>query len=278
MSLRRFSTILAGPLACGACALAFAGPAAALPAPGDFADVPSRTSLSFVHTPTGLEVGTPNENEPRPGLSTVKLYMADYALRYGDGSEEDRDLAARMIQASDDSAASQLDAKYPQAIDSAAAEYGLASTSRGSFWGSSYTSTADTVRFLERKKLTDPSSPILGWMNTANPIAADGTMQDWGTGVLADATGSKWGWSDYGSPVVASASIGDGFSVAANTYGSAAVQTDDVLGALGDVDLTPPPAPVTFGALPPGALAPGELPELPVLPTVEQLLKMISPR
>ncbi len=284
MKPRRCSAILAAPLACGACALALANPVAALPAPGDFADVPSRTSLSFEHTPTGVHVGTENENESRPGLSTVKLYMADYALRYGDGSQSDRDLAARMIQASDDDAASRLDAKYPQAIDAAAAEYGLTSTSRGSFWGSSYTSAADTVRFLEAKKRTDPDSPIPGWMNSASSVAADGTDQDWGTGMLADVTGTKWRWSDYGPSVVASASIGDGFSIAANTYGSASAQTDDVLGAVGDTDLTPLPVPPTPTVLAPGFLPPGDvpplpsLPPLPPLPTVEQLLQMMTPR
>lgn len=222
--------------------LMLAAPASALPAPNDFADVPSRTSLSFEHTPSGLHVGTANENEARPGLSTVKLYMADYALRRGDGSSTDRDLAARMIQFSDDGAASQLDAKYPGAIDATAAEYGLTSTSRGVFWGSSFTSTADTVQFLEAKKRIDPSSPILKWMNSSSPVAADGTNQDWGTGKLADSTGTKWGWDDDGSSVVASASIGDDFSVAANTYGPPSAQTQDVLDALGAADLTPPPA------------------------------------
>lgn len=231
-------------------ALVCAAPASALPVPGDFADVPSRTSLSFVHSPTGLRVGTGNENEARPGLSTVKLYMADYAVRRGDGSPADLDAAARMVQLSDDGAASTLDSKYPQAIDATAAEYGLTSTSRGGFWGSSYTSTADTVTFLEAKKRSDPSSPVLRWMNSSAPVAADGTNQDWGTGELADSTGTKWGWADDSSSVVASASIGDEFSVAANTYGPPSAQTQDVLDALGSFDLTPPPAPLPSPVLP----------------------------
>ncbi|WP_037158736.1 hypothetical protein [Rhodococcoides fascians] len=255
-SLRHLSL---APLAAVACALAAAAPASALPGPENFADVPARTSISFEHSPSGLRVGTANENDARPGLSTVKLYLADYALRHGDGSAGDRDLAARMIQSSDDGAASALDSKYPNAIDATAAEFGLPSTSRGGFWGSSYTSTADTVRFLEAKKRTDPASPILGWMNSSSPVATDGTQQDWGTGELADVTGTKWGWADDASSVVASASIGDGFSVAANTYGSAAAQTDDVLGALGGIDLSP------------GVVAP------PAAPTLEQFLEMFGP-
>ncbi|MGA9871924.1 MAG: hypothetical protein WBQ44_12380 [Rhodococcus sp. (in: high G+C Gram-positive bacteria)] len=273
-AIRRLSVFAAGPVVGVAFALAVCAPASALPAPGDFADVPSRTSLSFQHSPTGVHVGTANENTARPGLSTVKMYMADYALRHGDGSQSDRDLAERMIRSSDDGAASQLDAKYPQAIGAISSEFGLSATSRGGFWGSSYTSTADTVRFLESKKQTDPASPVLQWMNSATPIATDGTVQNWGTGVLAGATGTKWGWADDGSSVVASASIGDQFSVAANTYGSASTQTADVLGALGGADLTPPPltAPPVF--VPPVVA----LPVLPPLPTVDDLLRIIAPR
>lgn len=232
---------LAVPLVGMAALLAVASPAQAAPllGPGDLDAVPSRTSLSYTSS-TGVHVGTANENDARPGLSTVKLYIADYALRRGDSSQEDRDLAARMIQASDDGAASQLDAKYPSAIDSAAAEYALTSTSRGSFWGDSYTSTADTVRFLDTKKRTDPASPVLGWMTTAQPVAADGTVQNWGTGLLPGATGTKWGWADDSSSVVASASIGTGYTVASNTYGGPADQSDDVLTALTPFDLTAP--------------------------------------
>lgn len=257
---------LAPPLLCVAGAITFASAATALPAPGDFADVPARTSLSFEHGPTGIHVGSANENDPRPGLSTVKLYIADYALQHGDGSPTDRDLAARMIRASDDGAAAQLDAKYPQAIDAVAAEYGLTSTKRGDGWGSSYTSTADTVRFLEAKNRDDPAGLVLGAMKTPSPVAADGTDQNWGTSRLADVTGTKWGWADDGSSVVASASIGDGFSVAANTYGSPEMQTDDVLNALAGVDLSPPtaqlPTPVTIFNL----------------PTFDELFAMLAPR
>ncbi|WP_415977092.1 hypothetical protein [Rhodococcus sp. 077-4] len=251
-----------------AVALICAAPANALPTPSDLADVPSRTALSYEHVPTGTYVGSAEDNSARPGLSTVKLYMADYVVRFGDGSARDRDLAARMIQVSDDGAASVLDAKYPRAISSTAGEFGLTSTSRGSFWGDSYTSTADTVRFLAAKKRTDPASPVLAWMNSAAPVAADGTVQDWGTQQLADVTGSKWGWADDGSSVVASASIGDEFVVASNTYGSRSSQTDDVMAGLGGIDLTAPP---TADPVP-------NLPSIPGLPSVEELLQMLSPR
>jgi hypothetical protein len=81
-------------------------------------------------------------------------------------------------------------------------------------------------------------------------------------------TGSKWGWADDGSSVVPSTSIGDEFVVASNTYGPRRSQTDDVLAALGGVELTAPPA----------ASPVPNLPVIPGLPSVEELLLMLAPR
>ncbi|MFD4367040.1 hypothetical protein [Rhodococcus sp. NPDC058521] len=227
---------------CLAAMVAVSGQSIAFAAPApidDFNGVPERTALTFEYAPGGILIGTTNQHDSRPGLSTVKLYMADYALRRGDGSPSDRALAERMIRYSDDTAASELDAKYPGAIDAVAAEFGLADTRRSSFWGDSYTSTADTVAFLMAKR-ADPLSPIPVWMSTASPTAADGTVQDWGTARLPGVVGTKWGWSDQGgSPVVASASFGPDFTIAANTYGSPEDHTADVLGAF-----TPGPGPL----------------------------------
>ncbi|PPJ38156.1 hypothetical protein C5E45_10330 [Nocardia nova] len=39
----------------------------------------------------------------------------------------------------------------------------------------------DVAEFLVAKQRTDPGSPMLRWMATASPIAADGTAQSWGT-------------------------------------------------------------------------------------------------
>nr|WP_231869051.1 hypothetical protein [Rhodococcus opacus] len=215
----------------------------AAPTPDRIEEVPGRTALSFAHTPSGTRVGTANQGEARPGLSIVKLYVADYMIRHGDGSPEDLALGERMIRDSDDNAASQAYAKYPQSIDAIAAEYRLTSTHGAEFWGNAVTSTADTVTFLEAKKTTDPDSRILDWMATAAPIAADGTHQNWGTGRLPSVTGSKWGWSDYGPSIVASASFGPDFSVSANTYGTADQHTSDVLGAFTPDPASPSPQP-----------------------------------
>ena len=224
---------LLAPAAVAGIAVVSAPAAQAAPTPIDnLSNVPSRTSLSFQYAPLGARIGTPNSTEARPALSTVKLYLVDYAMRHGDGSASDRDLAQRMIQSSDDAAASQLDDKYPGAIDAAAAEYRLTSTHRGSFWGDSVTSTADTVTFLEAKKATDPGSPILGWMATANPTAADGTLQNWGTSQLPGVVGTKWGWADDSSTGVASASFGPDFSVAAQTYGGPPPTVDSLVADL----------------------------------------------
>lgn len=195
---------------------------------------PFRTSLS-VRTSTGLRWGTADEHQVRSALSLAKLYLADYALRHGDGSADDRVLGERMIRFSDDAAADAVEAKYPQAIAIVAAEYGLAETRPGAGWGSSTTSPANVADFLAAKQRTDPTSPILAWMATAAPRAADGTEQNWGTAVLPGVQGTKWGWSDAAPPEVASASFGPGFSVAAHTAGTPEDQTADVLGALSTV-------------------------------------------
>ncbi|MET7772235.1 hypothetical protein [Nocardia sp. NPDC005366] len=202
------------------------------PEPGMSPDgVPPRSAISL-RTPMGIEWGTANEHEPRSALSTAKLYLADYALRHGDGSAEDRACAERMIRYSDDAAADTVAVKYPQAIGSTAAEYGLEQTQSTGQWGTSTTSTADLADFLTAKQTTDPNSPILDWMATAAPTAVDGTEQNWGTAALPGVQGSKWGWSDMPPQEVASASFGPGFSVAAHTRGGPAEQTADVMGAL----------------------------------------------
>ncbi|WP_433193724.1 hypothetical protein ACQP1G_33710 [Nocardia sp. CA-107356] len=221
---------LAFPISVAAAAvLVFAAPGAAADAIDDAAwDVPSRTSFSFRSVIPGIEWGTANEREMRTGLSLVKLYMVDYALRRGDGSAADLALAERMIRYSDDSAADAMAAKYPHAIDAIAAEYRLPSTKAGAAWGMSYTSTADVASFLATKQLTDPGSPIFGWMSAAGDRAADGTSQDWGTARLPGVEGTKWGWSDSGPLEVASASYGAGFAVAAHTRGTPEDQTADL--------------------------------------------------
>lgn len=222
---------LIGAVAAGACVCS--APAMAdEPKPGDQqVQVPARTSMSLRSVVPGVRWGTENETQARGGLSIVKLYLADYALRHGDGSAQDKELGERMIRYSDDAAADTMAAKYPYAIDSIATEYELTATHGNAGWGESSTSTADVADFLAAKLRAEPDSPILSWMSQAGETAVDGTKQDWGTARLPRVTGTKWGWSDMGEPEVASASIGPGFTVTAHTYGTAAQQTEDVLGA-----------------------------------------------
>ncbi|WP_194820042.1 hypothetical protein [Nocardia sp. XZ_19_385] len=197
--------------------------------------VPPRSSISVRTNVPNMQWGTTNQHQERGALSLSKLYIVDYALRHGDNSAEDRALAERMIRYSDDSAASAMEAKYPKAIELIAAEYHLSSTHSGNDWQTSTTSTADVADFLNKKRHQDPDSPIFDWMSSPGAVAADGTVQDWGTTWLPGALGTKWGWSDFEPEEVASASYGIGFTVAAHTYGSGADQTTDVLSAVPDV-------------------------------------------
>ena len=157
-------------------------PAVAQPLPPPDApveSVPARSAVS-VRGPNGLRWGTPTEFETRSALSMAKLYLADYALRHGDGSPADRMHAERMIRLSDDAAADLVAAKYPQAIGAVAGEYDLAQTRADSGWNTATTSKADLADFLAAKQATDPTSPILGWMASAPPTAADGTPAELG--------------------------------------------------------------------------------------------------
>ncbi|MDN8624636.1 MULTISPECIES: hypothetical protein [Corynebacterium] len=190
---------------------------------------PARTQISFHNTLTGHHVGTLNEHESRPGLSLVKMYIADYVFEHG--SPEDRAKATQMLRFSDDNIASELYAKYPNSINDRAGKYHLADTHGAPHWGDSTTSTADSVAYLEAKKRENPLDPVLTALATASPVAADGYKQDYGTATLPGVVGTKWGWSDDRSSVNASASFGPFFSVSASTYGPSQQLTDDVQGA-----------------------------------------------
>lgn len=227
------TTLRAVALAMGALlAVTLPASATATPAAADnLTRVPERTAITVIDLRTGTFTRTPNASEPRPDMSMVKLYIADYVLRRGDRSPTDLDLAEQMIRFSDDGAASQLESKYPTAIDAIADEFRLSGTTAGPQWGFSFTSTDDVANFLSAKLRSDRGSPIFGWMAAADRVANDGTIQDWGTSTLPAVTGSKWGWSDMGSPMVASASFGPDFVVAAHTYGPGAEQTADIADA-----------------------------------------------
>ncbi len=213
-------------------ALLMAGSATAMASPATDPLAPPamnpRTSFAIVSLVPGISTATTNSSESRPALSMVKLYLADYVLRHGDGSASDRDLAQRAIRFSDNNAATTLDDKYPGAIAATAAEFGLTATQRGSFWGDSRTSARDVADFLIAVERGNPFSPLLTWMATASPIAADGTVQNWGTALIPAVIGSKWGWSDDHVSAVASASVGPGFAAAAFTNGDAAAENADL--------------------------------------------------
>lgn len=192
-------------------------------------NVPERTSIA-VATPTGI-VKTDNADEPRPGLSIVKLYMAHYVLLHGSGSETERQLSERMIRYSDDGAASAIHRKYPNAISAIAAEYGLKNTTQAAHWGNAYTSATDVAVFLSKLRAAHPGSLVLRWMSSPAEYAADGTRQDWGTATLDNVTGTKWGWSDFGIQSKASASIAPFATVASFSWGGRPEQNADIKAA-----------------------------------------------
>ncbi|KAB3520923.1 hypothetical protein GC425_06700 [Corynebacterium sp. zg254] len=196
----------------------------------DITGMDERTSMAVV-TDQGV-AATDNAREARPGLSVIKLYIADYALRDGASSPEEfqknAELAKRMISGSDDFAADILYNKYPYSIDQVASEYKLANTYSNGTWGGAYTSAYDVAQYLHEVKKKRPQSLILQWMHSPLETAVDGTKQQWGTARLAGAEGTKWGWSDSGRKIVASATLGGTYTAAAFTWGSADDQNNDI--------------------------------------------------
>lgn len=208
---------------------------------------PGRTQVSLTHSFTGFHAGTANEHEARPGLSIVKLYIADYVNK--NGSDADKAQALEMLRSSNDNIASSLYAKYPDSINATARDYGLGSTHGAAHWGYSKTSSFDTVKFLEAKKRENPNDPVLIGMTTAYPVAADGYAQDYGTATIPGVIGTKWGWSDDRSSFHGSASIGNDFTIAANTNGTKWQHTEDVQAAVSVAPSIPlPPVNSTPGS------------------------------
>lgn len=190
--------------------------------------VPPRTQMT-VRYADGNSVSTGNGHESRPALSLAKLYLGMWVLKYG--APEDKARVENMVRFSEDGTASDLERKYPQAIPSIIGEYRLGETHHNDYWGNTTTSTEDLARFIGVISGDPVAAPLMKGMATAAPVASDGYRQDFGTARIPGIIGTKFGWSDD-RQVHASASFGPGYSVAANTYGSPADLTADVLGAV----------------------------------------------
>lgn len=185
----------------------------------NFVENPTGSQISFTRLSDGFHSGSATERYPRPALSLIKLYIADYVLEHG--TPEEREAALEMIRSSSDEQAEQLFEKYPDSIDAVAKRYGLWSTrASAEGWGYSVTSMYDVVKYVKTKKETEPGSPILTAMKEAHKTAEDGYAQDFGTSVLPGAIGTKWGWSND-LVLHSSVSFGDDYVVAAAVLGSA---------------------------------------------------------
>lgn len=197
--------------------------------------VPERTQVTLQFQ-NGHRVATPNSGESRPALSQSKLYLGYWVLHNGAAADQAR--VEHMIRVSDDAIASDLEHKYPQAIPEIIRDFGLHQTHHNGYWGNTTTSTDDLSGFLQEVRHDPVAAPLLRGMRNAAPVAADGYHQNYGTGRIAGVQGTKFGWSNDHS-INSTASIGPGWSIAATTYGPAAANTADVLGAIIGVPLVP---------------------------------------
>ena len=178
----------------------------------------AKTQLTYIRLSDGMHLGSANERFSRPALSLSKLYIADYVI--DEGTEKEKYDALQMISNSDDGIAEELFTEYPESIDEVAKKYGLYATESGEYWGRSVTSTYDVVKFIQALKAEDELHPILVAMSQPDDIAADGYQQDFGTAVLSNVVGTKWGWSNS-REIHASVSFGENFIVAASVTGAA---------------------------------------------------------
>lgn len=197
--------------------------------------VPERTQVTL-QLENGHRMATPNSGESRPALSQSKLYLGYWVLY--NGAQADKDRVEHMIRVSDDAVASDLERRYPQAIPEIIRDFNLNQTRHNGYWGRTTTSTDDLTRFLQAVRHDPVAAPLMRGMRDAAPVAADGYHQNYGTGRIPGAQGTKFGWSNDRN-VNSTASIGPGWSIAATTYGPAAANTADVLGAIIGVPLVP---------------------------------------
>lgn len=190
----------------------------------DVAAAPARTQIIMMKD-NGEVIETPGAHESRASLSIVKLYLGHWVLQHG--APEDKALVYEMIRSSHDGIASNLDRKYRQAIPDTIGRFRLAETNYPGRWGDTTTSVHDMAAFV-RAVRTDPAArPLIDGMRNPAAVAADGYPQNFGTATLPGIEGTKFGWSDK-RDVHATVSFGPGFVVAAHTFGSAQVHTDDV--------------------------------------------------
>ena len=190
----------------------------------DVAAAPARTQIIMMKD-NGEVIETPGAHESRASLSIVKLYLGHWVLQHG--APEDKALVYEMIRSSHDGIASNLDRKYRQAIPDTIGRFRLAETNYRGRWGDTTTSVHDMAAFVWAVR-TDPAArPLIDGMRNPAAVAADGYPQNFGTATLPGIEGTKFGWSDK-RDVHATVSFGPGFVVAAHTFGSAQVHTDDV--------------------------------------------------
>lgn len=187
-----------------------------------------RTALAVVH-PDGRTSMSPAAEEARPALSLAKLYLGYYVLYHGTDAEKDEVMG--MIASSDDAVATELDAKYPEAIDEIAEDFDLTHTSRAGYWGKTVTSARDVATFISSTIWDPVAAPLFKGMEHQEKVAKDGFFQGFGTARLERVKGSKMGWADDRESATGSVSwgeIGDEtWAVAALTEGSAYQNTVD---------------------------------------------------
>jgi hypothetical protein len=152
--------------------------------------------------------GNGEADRPFPTASMVKLFMAEDVLHRARTGlltlrADDPALLEEMIRSSDDPAASTLWVRYGggQMVADVARRYRLTGTAPPAVpgqWGEATTTARDLARFLALLPTVahpDDAAALLGWMQAATPLAADGFDQRFGLfGTAPPQTAVKQGW------------------------------------------------------------------------------------
>ncbi|TFV66199.1 UNVERIFIED_ORG: LppW family protein [Bacillus sp. AZ43] len=143
-----------------------------------------------------------------PAASMVKLFVAEDVLRRARAGvlalrPDDPALLEAMIRRSDDPAASALWVRHGggRMVTDVARRYGLTGTAPPVVpgqWGQTVTTARDLARFLSLLPVAahpDDAATLLGWMRSADGVAADGFDQRFGLfGTAPPRTAVKQGW------------------------------------------------------------------------------------
>ncbi len=167
-------------------------------------EISGRLSMSVLDLSTGVAATYGPSDRTHATASIVKVDILATLLWQNDGklSESERSLARRMIQQSDNSAATALWRSIGRASGLAEAneKFGLTSTTGGSagYWGLTTTTTSDQTQLLKNVFTEDSALNLESRRYLKSLMGSVASDQDWGVSAADTRAGEKYyvknGW------------------------------------------------------------------------------------